>query len=520
MKKSVWMVLLLIGTALFFPLDFLRSEPGVQEQTVEKPQWELEFQRIKELYQLTDLYNDEIWPGFDTRKIPIAVNYKGRQQILINHPIPPGEFREFKDLDPDGQKVMIRDGSTTLAVGGAGRLGKIKTSVLSVPEKETSTEKYLLMGLHECFHVFQQQIREEERIPFKLLPIYDIPYAALIALENRILYTALQEKDAKTRKHLVKMFVAVRSRRQQDLPDELRKQEDRENFGEGTAYYAEVRLVQLLQRTAGRRPPLVKIDPGYHGFSEAGKLYREYLESILPPDDKPVTLGHERYQNGMAQALLLDSLHPGWKKEMSAKGMTQFTLLKRQFPMEEKEIAALVSAAREKFNFEKILEHQGLVIRETLSSAYRFLDAPGRRYRIYQPEIPTTFKWKPRLPVFELPLKYLTKAQLELLPQGIKINEDYMDVLILVKGVERVEYGGLVFESGEVPILWWDSLSYFEWIDPFPAADQGDMKITSDKQENDIYTNLILTTSGFTLRVDRARVIWSDQIVEIHPLQP
>mgnify|MGYP001766387025 CR=1 FL=1 len=76
----------------------------------------------------------------------------------------------------------------------------------------------------------------------------------------------------------------------------------------------------------------------------------------------------------------------------------------------------------------------------------------------------------------------------------------------------------IINEEFKAPILWWES--YFEWIDPVPAADKSDMKISSDKQEEDIYTNLVLTTGGFTLRVDRARVQWSERLVEIRPLQP
>jgi hypothetical protein len=297
------------------------------------------------------------------------------------------------------------------------------------------------------------------------------------------------------------------------------RQEDEENFAEGTAFYAEVRLHQLLHQAGARQSSLVKDDPNYSGFSEAGKEYRNYLEGILPPKDKIVTLGHERYQNGMAQALLLDSIRPGWKKEMAAKGMNQFKLLKRQFPMEEEEKAALVAAAKEKFGYEKILAQQERLIRERISTVHKYLDAAGRRYRLYYLENPGPFKWKPRYPVYELPGKYLTKTQREIaVPKGLKIDDEYMEVLVLEKGIQRLEKGDLLFEGGEVPLIFWTGLDYFEWIDPSPAEDKSDVKIQALHQEKDIYTNLILTTGGFTLRVGRARIVQSDKIVEIHPV--
>lgn len=517
MKKSAMIVCLLLAAAVFFTPVFI--SPREENQAVEKSLWELELQRIKELYQLTDLYGDQIWPGFDTRKVPIAVNYNGRQQVLINHPKPPKEFRVFKDVELEGQTIMIREGSTSYAKGGAGRMGRIRTSHVSVPGKGTSTEKYLTMLLHESFHVFQQHIRERAKGPISVPPFYDIQHAAFVGLENWILYTALQQKNKKTVDSLVKMFVAVRSERRKNLSEAQCRQEDNENFSEGTAFYAEVRLHQLLHQAGARQSPLVKLDPNYSGYSEAGKEYRNYLEGILPPKDRIVTLGHERYQNGMAQALLLDRIRPGWKKEMGGKGMTQFTLLKRQFPMEEEEKAALVAAAKEKFGYEKILAQQERLIRERISTAHKYLDATGRRYRIYFLENPGPFNWKPRFPIYELPGKYLTETQWEIaVPKGMKIDEEYMEVLVLKKGIQRLEKGDLLFEGGEVPLIYWTGLDYIEWIDPSPATDKSDMKIQALQQEKDIYTNLILTTCGFTLRVSRARIMWSDKIVEIHPV--
>ena len=88
----------------------------------------------------------------------------------------------------------------------------------------------------------------------------------------------------------------------------------------------------------------------------------------------------------------------------------------------------------------------------------------------------------------------------------------------MANGLERLEKGDLVFESEQVPVIFWSNLNYFEWIDPSPAADKSDMKIQALQQVKDIYTNLILTTDGFVLRVNRARIIQSDKIVEIHPV--
>jgi hypothetical protein len=518
MKKRAIVVFLLLAAAIVFTPVFL--SPGQENQPVEKSLWELELQRIKELYQLTDLFGDQIWPGFDTRKLPIALNYKNRQEVLINHPQPPKEFRVFEDVELDGQTIVIRDGCTHyVSLGGVLRYGGIKTAVGAVPGTDSGTEKYISMMLHECFHVFQDQFWRRAPGRIASFPIYDIPQAALMGLENWILHNAVQQKDDKEIHRLAKMFVAVRSQRRKSLTEEVHRGEDRENFSEGTAFYAETRLSQLLHRSGKRKSTLVSHDPDYKGYSEAGKIYRHYLEDILPPKDKPVTLGHHIYQNGMAQALLLDHVRPGWKKEMNTMGITQFKLLELQFPLEEDEITAFVDAAKDKFDYKKIHAKQERLIREQIAAVHRYLDTPGRRYRVYYAENPGRFKWKPRKPYYLLPGKYLSKTQRETTFSGRKkMADEYMEVMVMANGLERLEKGDLVFEGGEVPVIFWSNLDYFEWIDPSPAADKSDMKIQALRQEKDIYTNLTLTTDGFVLRASRARIIRTDKIVEIHPV--
>jgi hypothetical protein len=518
MKKRAMIVFLLLAAALVFTPVYLI--PGQEHQPVEKSLWELELQRIKELYQLTDLFGDQIWPGFDIRKLPIALNFKNRQEVLINHPQPPKEFKVFEGVELDGQTIMIGDGCTYfVSLGGVLRYGAIRTAVGAVPGTDSGTEKYLSMMLHECFHVFQDQFWKRAPGRWSSFPIYDIPQAALIGLENWILHRAVQQEDAKEIHRLAKMFVAVRSQRRKSLTEEVRRGEDRDNFREGTAFYAETRLSQLLHQSGERKSSLVNHDPDYKGYSEAGKIYRSYVEDILPPKDKPVTIGHYIYQNGMAQALLLDRVRPGWKKEMNTRGITQFKLLELQFPLKQDEIAALVAEAKEKFDYKKIHALQERLIRERITTIYKHLDTPGRRYRVYYMENPGRFKWKPRKPFYLFPGKYLSKTQRETaLGNGNKMPDEYLEGMVLVNGIERVEKGDLVFEGEEVPVIFWSNLDYFEWIDPSPAADKSDMKIQALQQEKDIYTNLALTTDGFVLRVSRARIIQSDKVVEIHPL--
>jgi len=523
MKVQRKKVILFIIGAMFFTSIFLMSN---QEQPpVTKAQWELEFQRIKELYRLSDLFADRIWPGFSLRKVPIGINYRHLQEVLINHPNPPKEFRKYTSFDLEGQTVMIRDGCTmymTPGGGGSVPIDRIRTAYVHILEKETTTEDYLRILFHEGFHIFQQQLRDRVKGTVEFPPIYDIQNSAEVALENTILFNLLQKKNKKELEYLAKMFVAVRTQRQKRLSSEKAFLEDYFAFGEGTAHYTEVKLYQLIDREGIGKSPLIQKDTHYNGFTGAGQKYREFLEKILPPKDRIITLGHERYQNGMAQALLLDRIHPNWKQGISTRNETQFSILKSLYPLKEKESSLLTAEAKKRFRFAQIKELQKSLIQERLDEIGRCIDAPGRRYRIFYLESPGKPKFKLRFPVYEYPGTQIPeKHRKSITPKGKTFNPNEIDVLIMVKGLERLEKKGFLFQGKETPVIqWMGMINVIEWIDNTPAADKSDMKIQADKIKNDIYTNLSLTTDGFTLKVDGARIIWTDKIVEIHPLPP
>lgn len=81
---------------------------------------EIEVIRVRELYHLTDVFGNKIWPGFDTREVPIAINNDDKEELLIGHPDPPKEYHPFKDFELDGRPVMIREGVNRYGPKGGG----------------------------------------------------------------------------------------------------------------------------------------------------------------------------------------------------------------------------------------------------------------------------------------------------------------------------------------------------------------------------------------------------------------
>ncbi|MHC4732057.1 MAG: hypothetical protein ACYS6Z_15920, partial [Planctomycetota bacterium] len=307
--------------------------------------------------------------------------------------------------------------------------------------------------------------------------------------------------DDERARALTRVFVAVRRERRAGLDAGVVRAEGEEEYSEGTATYIQARLMQLLAEAGGIRPCLGDRDPRYHGFRQAAAEYRRFVQRVLPSSRSPISFFHAQYNVGMAQCLLLDRFRPGWKEEMRVRGMTQFTLMERQFPVGDEAAKELLAEARERFRYADLQAEQERFVEARLVKIRAYLQAKGRRYRVYHGDLRVRFRWKPRGPVYRVPAS-LMKAP------GSRAT--------VWAGGMRFEKGGLVLESRDVPIIF--RHDYLEWIDRDPAADGSDLVIRSERREAGIHHGLRLETDGFVLEIPRARIEMSDDVVAIHPL--
>jgi hypothetical protein len=482
-----------------------------------RPLGEIDIIRIQELHHITDTFGDKIWPDFDTRKIPVAINNDDREELLIGHPNPPKEYHPFKNFELHGQPVLIRDGVNRYGPKGGGwavEIGGKHAAYVSTLKKGRDTERYLSLSLHEGFHCFQKGYRQRAEGASGELPEDNPIYSAMIGLESRILKAALDEPSDETARELAGMFVAVRHERRKDMLENLILREGEDEYNEGTATYSQARMYQLMAENGGITPVNKGKDPQYHGFPNAKREYRRMISSVIPPKGHPITFFHSMYKHGMAQCLVLDRVRPKWKERMSEKGMTQFALLEKEFPLQENEEKELIAEAKKRFDYDSLLAEQKKLVEERLDLIRGYIDAPGRRYRIYHDRIRKGFNWKPFGPVYHVP----ESLEKELTEKRKKQGHDGETVqnhrTVWVGGLRPFEKEGFVFESIETPILF--GHEYFEWIDPDPAPDKSDMKIECEKEEEGMYIGVRIETDGFTLETDKSRVEWSEDIVKIH----
>ncbi len=99
------------------------------------------------------LAGEEIWPGFDARRVPLAI-YDGINTYLFRHPTPPDGFVM---LDSGG--VFVYAGRhETMRANTHTMLGDVSTAtVLSQRGSEREARAHGGVAIHEAFHVFQRQ---------------------------------------------------------------------------------------------------------------------------------------------------------------------------------------------------------------------------------------------------------------------------------------------------------------------------------------------------------------------------
>jgi len=500
--------------------SLLLAAAPLQDAPVEStPSWDPtpHLLRVAELYHLTDTFGDDLWPGFDTREIPIVVNDQDQHELLINHPDPPAEYARWQGAAPEGMAVFVREGCSRFGPKGGGwgvDLGGAYCAYVSELQEGQELEAYLSLLLHECFHVYQRGFQAPGEGPYDELPELDAAYAAGIGLESRVLAAALADglTDA-ARRELAALVVAVRERRRAGRSAGLVRMEAREEYNEGTATYSQARLMELIRDEGGLPARAEGGVGGYREFTGADRRYRELVGNLPFAETRRITFFDAQYHSGMALGLLLDRVRPGWKEELTAAGECPYSALHREFPLTAEQVESLAAVADARFDGAALLAAQTTLVDAQRAHLEALLEPAGRRFVVYHGELPGTFKWKPRGPVDRVP-EDMTPERL-LRPFGSTNRVGGRGATIWEGGFETFEKAGLTVTTGTSPVVF--GTVCFEWTDADPAAELADVTVESDAQDGDVHTNLHLVTDGFELRAARARLILEEERVVVVP---
>jgi hypothetical protein len=234
------------------------------------------------------LYRDDLWPGFDPRRVPVAV-HDGERTLLFHHPAPPEPFRALAGREGvhamEGRHPQVVANSSIL-------LGGVPTAtLLPAPEGATLRERAGLL-VHEIFHVHQREhfpswIANE--VELFVYPVEDARLLALRRLETEALRRALAGAPRGPGGCWAARALALRTERFASLPPGSVEYERKSELNEGLATYVEHRAL---------------------GTPDA---------ELLPERSFGAAQVRERsYWSGLVLGRLLDRLHDRWREALSA----------------------------------------------------------------------------------------------------------------------------------------------------------------------------------------------------------
>lgn len=275
MKRSaLWAIAFLALTIVSPVLPAMAADPprGTAEAVL------AEFDRLTAL---------PLWPGFDPKRIPVAI-YDGSRTVLARHPAPPSGFTRAGEVWVfPGQHPAMR-ANTAIDLGGA------STATLLVdPAAPRGAREWASVLVHEAFHADQRARHPSWQANEMELFTYPFENAEALAgrrLETEALRRALASADPKDAACWASRALEQRRERFGRLPEGSAAYERGTELNEGLAAFVEK---AALGETTGPDLPAAE-----YGAAEARQ---------------------RAYAIGHAWAALLERFDPAWRAAMDAE---------------------------------------------------------------------------------------------------------------------------------------------------------------------------------------------------------
>jgi hypothetical protein len=339
---------------------------------------DLEKARLSEMMHLRQALGDAAWPGWSRAVVPIIL-YNEEYAFLVGHLDPPpgwvnvgtgeshgGPWEPVPGDTLQGQiyyrQRLPASGVTpqafTVQIGGhwaASMTTREWTQIkLAAQIREElppplvpifpytlftgvfNSDWHICAVLHETFHAYQGLIAEERLMCAEAktsledrYPWADPDLQDAWQRELDLLAAAVRAPSDGKAGELASAFLAHREgrRRERNLGAQLVEYERQREWAEGLAKYVELEIWRQAATTPGYEPLAALVDdPGFEGYATFEKRWQQEVAQVKRMAN---ARGDGRfYYSGMAQAVLLDRLMPGWKGEIMADGVFLEDLLK------------------------------------------------------------------------------------------------------------------------------------------------------------------------------------------------
>jgi len=221
-----------------------------------------------------------------------------------------------------------------------GFLGRVFPYRIATGMLVNSSDQYVTIILHEAAHAYQgitapERLVAGEQANNDLEQVYPWENDSLREdwqAELDLLARALQAETDEGTRQLVQEFLELRQSRRQtaELSADLIGFERHREWVEGIGRYAELSVYRLGQASSGYVPAEeILDDPRFHQYKKFNQRWTREIDQMK----RMASDGDESrfYYTGMAQAVLLDRLNPGWKNRLFEPGVWLEDLLAQAF---------------------------------------------------------------------------------------------------------------------------------------------------------------------------------------------
>lgn len=190
------------------------------------------------------------------------------------------------------------------------------------------SDGYISLLAHESFHAYQGTMAPQRLAAAETAlaaeatyPWQDAGLQAAWQAELDLLRAALEAESAAETAVRCAQFLAQRQQRRQEagLTSAHIEFERQREWLEGLARYVELELWRQAAQSAYQPTAALRDDDDFEGYSQFASRWSQEVDQIgrMASDE-----GEGRfYYTGMAQAVLLDRLMPGWKETIFAEGV-------------------------------------------------------------------------------------------------------------------------------------------------------------------------------------------------------
>ncbi len=261
--------------------------------------------------------------------------------FMLNHPNVPSNFKQYYDKNMR-DTVHYRKNIDTLEYQAAYPINGFWTVVISEPSEDYDKGLWLLKFTHECFHLFQNEMRKERIInPFtgeyKNYHEMNFPYdykndtlLAAMHLEAEVIFNAVKSDTVD------KIIISNSKKLIRDAHLVLKNVIDNENkfkykiwmeWNEGVARYTEREIAAIVKdlNESYLNDDFQNLFPGI----DFKKVWEENYKKALNPIrfiGEGVRGRAMFYYSGMGKAYLLDKMNGDWKNKYFKENLDEIIL--------------------------------------------------------------------------------------------------------------------------------------------------------------------------------------------------